>query len=130
MAGIEGIPRKVQGAGVKPGEKLEEIDQWLFEEFTTLEWVSDLFPPNGVATVEMTKDFRMMSPSISDTAVENYRFLIERVKQLTEALEKVCAPEPDGLGGFVADEFTPQAILEARQALESQPPTDKRGGDE
>jgi hypothetical protein len=34
-----------------------------------------------------------------------------------EALQKICAPESDGFGDTVADEFTDNRILEGRKAL-------------
>jgi hypothetical protein len=34
-------------------------------------------------------------------------------------LEKLCAPEPDGFGSFVADEFMPPEVLEGRKFLAS-----------
>lgn len=40
---------------------------------------------------------------------------------LIEALKKCCAPDPDGLGGFVGDEFTEAAVLEGRAALAGLP---------
>lgn len=36
---------------------------------------------------------------------------------LKTSLEACCAPEPDGHGGFVADEFTSLAVLEGRQTI-------------
>lgn len=39
------------------------------------------------------------------------------VKILRFHLEAVCAPEPDGVGGFVHDEFTQPEVLAARKAL-------------
>lgn len=51
---------------------------------------------------------------------EDKAWLIARVKKLTEALEFYAIP-----GHMECD-----SGLQARQALEYQPPTDKRGGDE
>jgi hypothetical protein len=71
---------------MKHDEKLQEIDEWLFEQFEELFCVSDLFPPNGFATVDMLHDSRVMSPEDRGRAVENFKYLIKRNKILTAAI--------------------------------------------
>lgn len=45
--------------------------------------------------------------------------LEEQAQALELHLKEVCKPEPDGIGSFVADEFTSKEVLNARQALEA-----------
>lgn len=55
---------------------------------------------------------------IPKVPTEPYEKELARQNQLMrEALEACCAPEPDGMGGFVADEFMGQAILDGRRVL-------------
>lgn len=41
----------------------------------------------------------------------------EALRVAVEALQKICAPESDGFGDTMADEFTDNRILEGRKAL-------------
>lgn len=46
-------------------------------------------------------------------------FYLPLLREAMEALEKVCAPESDGFGDFIADEFMLPDVLEGRVILAS-----------
>lgn len=72
-----------------------------------------------------TEVYNMMQQCLEIDTTETellqyYPYLINRIKRLTEVLEKICAPIPDGFGSFVADEFIEQEILDGRKVLEDE----------
>ncbi len=51
-------------------------------------------------------------------AQQDYDSLAVEFRRVVAALKECCKPEPDGIGGFVADEFTEQEVLDGRKLLE------------
>jgi hypothetical protein len=74
--------------------------------------LSDFYKPNPYAT----QKFLSMEEKIQSLQSENAR-LKEMIDVAVKALEKCCAPEPDGFGSYVAEEFETNDVLEGRKIL-------------
>lgn len=54
------------------------------------------------------------NPGLLASYVVGANLLSPLLLEAVELLSKCCAPEPDGFGNFVADEFTQQEVLDGR----------------
>jgi hypothetical protein len=72
------------------------------------------FYEDGNGILKCLRNGEQWKDYIGDKAV---LCLFYRAQKLEESLSKVCAPEPDGFGSFVADEFMPREILDGRKVL-------------
>lgn len=95
------------GGGGKPGKDFcSNPGSKITTNFKSKE--NYMTPQDKLKEIEETGMFREAEDTI---------WLIARVKELEGALEKCCAPESDGFGSFVDEEFEHPSVLEGRKVL-------------
>lgn len=101
-------------------DKLRQHSIYRAEEFViqNLEKELAMNPDNpNFRTQEEEQRYEQQRQALR-TAQQDYDNLVVEFRKVVAALKECCKPEPDGVGGFVADEFTEQEVLDGRKLLE------------